>query len=645
MSIAIRRKLGVCALVALAFTLAATAARALPLDESGDMKLSLRAYTSVRIGTEKIGGQDNPLSYPSSAAGHVRQHRYFLQLNFDHNLSRVTDTSWGAARLFGLLDQGFNALGWNGHADVRYTVQYRGEGEGIYDYGPGEYSNGAARLREYQGPVPNITIPSLNVKLSRTLPEEYIRARNDRLRRLARQRHRLFLAYLDWERGPVFFRVGRQILAWGETDIFRLLDNINPLDDSFGGFFIALDERRLPLEMARGSYRFGDVGPFQDAFLEAFAATGARVATFPGIPNGSPWAPGGIANPNPQVNTKVIGPGATDMRGGARLVFNFHDVTTTLAHYYTYLDVPGVRFVLPGLRKCPGEAAATNTARFCDPIMARQEYPRVPISGLSVTFPVPSWYTIIRSEGAYFQGEPMNRQGRGDPNDSFADKGSAGAKRLIDQNNTEGGLNPFVYPTFIDPAGLRKKPLWGHLLQRDTFNMAIGADVNRFISWLNPTQTFFITTQFFYKHVFNSPGDLILPVPYRNIPVGDETPVVGTKGPLNTVLNTLPGVKTGCGPANHKTPCALQPRLFHLADDRFLQTLLITTSYSGGRIVPFYGMFYDWQGAIVFQPGVQLVRDPFRFIVDYTRIEGAPTGQFGAVRDKDNMRFQVEYVF
>jgi len=56
-------------------------------------------------------------------------------------------------------------------------------------------------------------------------------------------------------------------------------------------------------------------------------------------------------------------------------------------------------------------------------------------------------------------------------------------------------------------------------------------------------------------------------------------------------------------------------------------------------------MFYDWQGAFVFQPGTAYVRDPFRFIIDYTRIEAAPTGQFGAVRDRDNVRFQVEYVF
>ena len=80
-------------------------------------------------------------------------------------------------------------------------------------------------------------------------------------------------------------------------------------------------------------------------------------------------------------------------------------------------------------------------------------------------------------------------------------------------------------------------------------------------------------------------------------------------------------------------------------DDRFLHTLLVTTAYSGGRIVPQYGMFYDWPGAIVFQPGVTFIRDPFRFITDYTRVEGAPTGAFGAVRDRDNVRFQVEYVF
>ncbi len=630
-------------LTALAVVTAARSARAIPLDDRGEITLGMRAYTAVRIGTERIGGGTDPLNWPTSPAGHVRQHRYFLQLDFDHNLTRLAQTSWGPARLFGLLDQGFDALGWEGHTDVRYKVQYRGEGEGLYDYGPSEYSDPGGTLRKFRLNTPEIHIPGV-VNLSRTLPPEYIRQRVDRLRRIGRMRHRLFLAYMDWERGPLFIRVGRQILAWGETDIFRLLDNINPLDDSFGGFFIALDERRLPIEMVRTSYRFGDVGPLQDSFLEGFVANGHRVATFPGIPNGSPWAPGGIATPNPSIVTQVDVPDQTDVRGGARFVFTYKDVTTTLAHYYTYFDIPGIRFRLPAARKCPGETSASNTARFCNPIIAFQEYPRIPISGLSITFPVPSWYTIIRSEAAYFEGEPMNRQGTGNDADCLAAKGTAAYRRCVAQNNREGGLDPFLYPRFIDPFTARKGAFYGKLLQRDTFNAAVGADINRFIRWLNPTQTIFFTTQLFYKHVFDSPGDLILPVPFRDIPVAAETPAVGTKGTVNDFIRGSGGTP-GCLVNGKRRPCSLRPRLYHLNDDRFLQTLLITTSYSGGRIVPSFGTFYDWQGAIVFQPGIQYVRDPFRFIFDYTRIEGAPTGQFGTVRDRDNVRFQVEFVF
>lgn len=160
--------------------------------------------------------------------------------------------------------------------------------------------------------------------------------------------------------------------------------------------------------------------------------------------------------------------------------------------------------------------------------------------------------------------------------------------------------------------------------------------MNRYIRWLNPQQSFFITTQFFHRHVFDSPRDLVLPVPQRVIEVNSNAPLVGTEPPLGF----------GCGVGGgKKRPCPLRPRFFHLDDDRFLNTLLISTSYHGGRVVPQVGMFYDWQGTIVFQPGVTLIRDPFRFVVDYTGLYGPPTGSFGTLRDRDNVRAQVEYVF
>ena len=611
-------------------------AHALTLDDRGEMRLGMRAYTAVRIGTEEMGGEDNPLTFPHSGAGHVRQNRYFLELKLDHDIRRLATTTKGAAWL----------LGWFNPSRLSYSLQYRGEGEGIYDWGPQEFSDQGDALRRVRINVPD-TIGTPFAALAKTSPQldpRYINQRISKLRRIARQRHRFFLGYMDVEKGPLFFRVGRQILAWGETDIFRLLDNINPLDDSFGGFFIALDERRLPVDMVRSSYNIGSVGPIHDAFLEGFVASGHSVATFPGIPPGSPWEPGGLGFPNPAIKTVVDIPDQTDVRGGARLVFNAHDVTYTLAHYYTYLDTPGVRFTIPGAVKLPGDPAASNTPRFMNEILARQEFPRVPITGASLTFPVPRYYSIVRSEAAFFQGEPMNRQGTGNDLDNLCPggnlsglvcpQGKAGLRRLQNAGNTEGGLDPFVYPRFLDPS--RTKPYTGQVLQRDTFNYAVGLDVNRYIRWLNPTQTFLFTTQFFYKHVFDSPGDLVLPVPYRNLPVSSTFPIIGTSGPLKFGCTSRTGAKVNC---------SVRPRFFHLDDDRFLHTLLVTTSYSGGRVIPSYGMFYDWQGALVFQPGVTLIRDPFRFIFDYTRIDGAPTGQFGAVRDRDNVRFQMEFVF
>src|SRR5256885_10824596 len=74
-------------------------ARALTLDDRGEMRLGLRAYTAARIGTEKMGGSDDPLSFPNSAPGHLRQHRYFLELKLDHDVRRLPQTGYGPSRL------------------------------------------------------------------------------------------------------------------------------------------------------------------------------------------------------------------------------------------------------------------------------------------------------------------------------------------------------------------------------------------------------------------------------------------------------------------------------------------------------------------------------------------------------------------
>jgi hypothetical protein len=374
--------------------------------------------------------------------------------------------------------------------------------------------------------------------------------------------------------------------------------------------------------MVRGSYHFGSFWKLSDVFLEGFVAGGNKVSTNPGIIAGSPWEPGGLSYPNPAVRFRFKQKDPTDVRGGARLVFNLKDVTYSIAHYYTRLDTPTARFFVPGARNGVAVPGPNN------PIIADVETPKVAISGGSLTFPVPAWYTIVRSEFAYMHKESFNRQGRGRSIDSIGGPGTPGYARLVAHDNLEGGVDPFVFPGFYNLT--RKTPIQARGLQRDSINASVGFDVNRFISWINPTQTIFFSTQLLYKHVIDSPGDLILPVPHHNIAVNKALPLAGTLCPDDK------------NPGNE---CYVRPRFFHLNDDQFLHTLLVNTSYFGGKVVPQFVAAYDWQGVWLSQPGVTLVRDPFRFTFDYTRIDGGPTAQIGTLRDRDNVRVQAEYVF
>ncbi len=55
-------------------------------------------------------------------------------------------------------------------------------------------------------------------------------------------------AHFTWTPGNFFFRLGKQIVSWGEMDGFRLMDQINPLDSRRGFADVC-----LPLDLPRAS--------------------------------------------------------------------------------------------------------------------------------------------------------------------------------------------------------------------------------------------------------------------------------------------------------------------------------------------------------------------------------------------------------
>jgi hypothetical protein len=596
-------------------------AGAVPIDKEGDIRLGVRTYVNARIGTQnttrsneftEFAGQRvqtlENLTFPYSPAGHLRQNRYFVEAELDHTLERLMKEGVGPLQLFDLLP--FKITGF------KYHLTFRGEYETLYDWGPKEYST----AEQYAG----IRNPATGFPQPGQQESAFIAKARHNLRDIAVERYRLFQAYTEGSVGPIFVRFGRQILSWGETDGFRLLDNINPLDSSFGGFLISLDERRVPLDMLRVQYFWGNLGPFSEGFLELYGAIDNKVGFSPGTPAGSPWTLPNLGRPSATTLTQIDSPARTfsDMRGGGRLVFNVSDTTFSLAHYYTYFDTPALQvFVRPefpvnALDPTGGQSAFGPGYS----ALAVQSAPAVQVTGGSATFALPSLYSIIRSELAFFNHEPRFSQQTIDP---------------FYFHLTQPDGTDCRGPCF---ANRGQRPLTGGRRTGQSFNYVIGADINQFIRWLNPNQTFFISTQFFYKHLFNAVERAAAP------PGPDGQPI---RIPLKGEVLPVPAANVYVPRADLQQFGAVEPNFIHQPTDAFLQTLFIGTSYMGGKVNPGFTFFYDWGGSMVFQPTVTLSRDPFRFTVDYS-ILNAHTLKGGSgvslLQDRDNVQFRLEYV-
>lgn len=266
-------------------------------------------------------------------------------------------------------------------------------------------------------------------------------------------------------------------------------------------------------------------------------------------------------------------------------MFNYQDFTFTGASYVTMLDTQAVRFRQaragdPGF--IPGGVSV---------ITADQYAPRVWVNGASVTTALPSLKSVFRGEFAYFRDEALFR---GPLAGAFPGKGTTA-------EYVSGFLGPVLSGQFDTVS------------RKDTMGISLGWDSNQYVRFLNPNQTFFISTQIFWRHIFDMDPLQGLPVPEPNN----------------------------------------QTRVIPVVQDQFLQTLAISTTYNAQvpltdttlQVTPGYNMFYDWQGMFLFQPNIRFVRDPWRFIVDYTTINsGVFRNQIGLVRDRSNVRFQVEYV-
>ncbi|MBI1818631.1 MAG: hypothetical protein HYR72_26915 [Deltaproteobacteria bacterium] len=606
-----QRKLAVCGFVFFVCTLIGlpTRTQAVSLDKDGDLKLGVRTYVNARVGTQDtsksvIPGVATTETFPFSASGHVRQNRAYIEAELDHDLSRLVKEGVGPFEMLHYLPFTIR--------DLKQHATFRGEYDGVYDFGPREYSTADQFTTGAGGNIADNPIPlgsepcppgvAPNGRDCQRVVDAPAARRH--LRQVASNRERLFQATLEGSVGNLFVRFGRQIWSWGETDGFRLLDQINPIDSSFGGFLISLDERRVPLDMLRMEYRIGDFGPVTEMAFHAYGAIDNKVGFSPGTPAGSPWTLPNLGKPSATTLTIQNTPARTfnHIRGGGRLYWTMFDATFSAAHYYTYFDVPALQVNVQ--RTFPAGKDATAPDGYS--AHANLTAPLVQVSGLSTTFAVEKLYSVIRSEIAYFNSEPRF---------------------------TQEGLDPFIFHGIgaqgTNPITGKPGATTGGRDLGQSLNYVLGADVNQYIRFLNPNQTFFFSTQVFYKYLINAAPTKT--IPGSSILSGEVLPV-----PQKNQFISANGASLG----------NVDPVFVRQDTNQILQTLFIGTSYRSGTVNPGFLFFYDWSGSFVYQPSIEYTHDPWRFSMSYSVIDaGTLKGNSGVslLRDRDNVLFQFEY--
>jgi hypothetical protein len=417
-------------------------------DKTIEMKGKLQSRVSVSTEDTKsiTAGGVKGFTSPEVDAWELVQHRNIAYIEFNHELKNH---------------------GWAG-VNLQYHLLGRFMYEGIYDYGINEFKD-----------LPDLIPAETDI-------DDF------------RQDADLWEGYVDISKGGLFLRIGRQNLAWGETDLFRILDNINPLDQTYGGIFEDLDDRRIPLDMVRVNYDFGNVGPVYSFTLEGYLAPGFIEDTV------SPWAPQGTRYSYPlPMSHELLGPTFANYdydliepekemensRFGIRHTgILFDNFNYTLAFMRTVQDVPSPRYTADFTDVGPGAPAGPVFASLTRELI----YDTQDIIGASVNFYEPHTDLVFRIEAALFKDEKVFIPG----------ENAAPIAFLL------GG--PFATE--------------GTIPTRDVVRYMIGVDKFQWIRFLNPNSTFFISLQYFGQYMDDHSDDIFQAVPLA--PAGATYPEV-----------------------------------------------------------------------------------------------------------------------
>lgn len=446
-----------------------------------------RVFATERYGPLQVSGSletQNLLRHPDIDQWSFIQQRNTLRLRFDLDIIKDNVGTLGFA--------------FPGIRSANAYLLYRPVYDSVFDIQPG----GRADLFPYgRGEKDN----SLHAFTSSV--RDSIRETNGGLNAFRE-------AYLDVALSeiPVSFRLGRQQVVWGESDNFRLLDRVNPLDFSWHFQQESWDNIRIPLWMVKGLYRFGDIGPFSEGFFEGFWDLGDWVPAkknflpYPwGVPIDNPFTDEATCtDPNNSFTCKDYKflKGVPFRRGGydknpidngqwgARIVFNTPQGVQMGLHYF-YTRFPGDDGSQPTFLRAvdqtqpfgPGATSTNNLVSIGNGVLpAEVIYPYVHTVGLSANYAEDEYtQTVYRLETIYQLDLP------------FSDLRKA---QKITNPSCLGSPSPV--PCALAPE--LPDGLFG-TTKADMWNGMVGFDRPTWIRLINGRSTVLITGQFFWHRI------------------------------------------------------------------------------------------------------------------------------------------------
>jgi hypothetical protein len=285
-------------------------------------------------------------------------------------------------------------------------------------------------------------------------------------------------AYVTWSPGNFFLRVGKQIVGWGETDGFRLMDQINPVDQRRGLGDVEFENTIIPIWLVRADYHLQPQSRWlQDIAFETVFNPNARFQPDRPIDLGNDvsgvWAPDVVPFPGGQLGSSRYdnkAPGDWERGGmefGARVKGVVSDMIFSLNYFNGLSNAAQLKLAgAPDVTVAPDGTPVLH-------LPLEQRYPRYQMVGATFTSDFPSMSSSMLGGVA-----PVLR---------------LEAERVF--NNTMGVEGGFSGPPFE------------RYIKKDEIRYVVGVDWKVKADFLNPKAYFFLSGQFYHRKILDFEKD------------------------------------------------------------------------------------------------------------------------------------------